>query len=216
MIGIYGGSFDPVHIGHLRLAEDVRESFGFAQVVFVPAFISPFKEKSFAGAEDRINMLKISLKYNPFFSLSVFEIEKKGKSYTVDTIKHFLNVYKQQPLFFILGSDAFLSLHRWKSADELVNLTNFVVVLRNGADINQIKEYIQKHFPQKKLKTYSQIDTSNTGFYLFTGRKIDVSSTEIRKRVKEGKSITYLVLPEVEQYIKKKNLYRGEKAPNSL
>ncbi len=194
MIAIYGGSFDPIHIGHLRLAEDVREEFNFRQVIFVPAYISPFKEGYFASPEDRINMIKLAIKYNPYFSFDDFEIKKGGKSYTIDTIRYFKEKFEN--LFFIVGTDAFLFLHKWKDYEELINLTNFVVLLRGNDSKELVKNYIETNFPKNK-----------NSFYIFQSRKIDISSTEIRKKIKEGRSIKYLVLPEVEEYIKEKKLY---------
>ena len=206
MIGIYGGSFDPIHIGHLRLAEDVREFFKLRQVIFVPAYISPFKEGSVASAEDRKNMVLLSIKGNPYFSLSEIELKRKGKSYTIDTIRYFKKQYNH--LFFIVGTDAFLSLHKWKNYEELVNLTNFIILLRGENSFNEVEKYVKDKFPQKKLlKNLDKNFLEDTCFYVFENRKIDVSSTEIRKRIKEGKSIKYLLLPEVEEYIKKNRLY---------
>lgn len=205
MIAIYGGSFDPIHIGHLRLAEDVREYFGFRQVIFVPAYISLFKDGHFASPEDRKNMLHLAIKDNPYFSIDDFEIKKSGKSYTIDTIKYFKKNYDN--LFFILGTDTFLSLHKWKNYKELGELTNFIVLLRGNDIIINIENYVKKFFLNKKLKKNNQINLSETSFYIYEARKIDISSTEIRERIKEGRSIKYLVLPEIENYIKKKKLY---------
>ena len=205
MIAIYGGSFDPIHIGHLRLAEDVREYFGFRQVVFVPAYISPFKDRHFASPEDRKKMLHLAIKNNPYFFIDDFEIRQSGKSYTIDTIKYFKKNYDN--LFFLLGTDTFLSLHKWKNYKELVELTNFIVLLRGNDTIINIENYIKKFFPNKKLKKDNQINFSETSFYIFEARKIDISSTEIRERIKEGRSIKYLVLPEIERYIKENRLY---------
>ena len=205
MIAVFGGSFDPIHIGHLRLAEDVREYFGFRQVVFMPAHISPFKEGHFASAEDRINMIKLSIKDNPYFKVSDFEIKKGGKSYTIDTIKFLKQEYEN--IFFILGTDTLLSLHKWKDHKKLVNLTNFIILLRGDDLEKNVENYIKKYFPEKTLVKNNNIDLSKTSFYLHKTRKIDISSTEIRKRIKEGRSIKYLVLPSVEKYIEEKKLY---------
>jgi len=208
LIALYGGSFDPVHIGHLRIAEDVRENYNFDKIIFIPAYISPLKNKSNASAEDRLNMLKLAIKDNPCFDISTYEIEKKGKSYTIDTIKYFKKKLGYNP-FFIVGTDAFLSLHLWKKSDELLKSTNFIGVGRGKTDLEDIKSYLREKFPFVKIKTDNNIDISNTYVYYFNSRRLDISSTEIRQRVKENKSIKYLVLKEVEDYIFKKKLYRG-------
>ncbi|HIE58812.1 MAG TPA: nicotinate (nicotinamide) nucleotide adenylyltransferase, partial [Hydrogenothermaceae bacterium] len=153
----------------------------------------------------RKKMLHLAIKNNPYFFIDDFEIRKSGKSFTIDTIKYFKKNYDN--LFFLLGTDTFLSLHKWKNYKELVELTNFIVLLRGNDTIINIENYIKKFFPNKKLKKDNQINFSETSFYIFEARKIDISSTEIRERIKEGRSIKYLVLPEIERYIKENRLY---------
>jgi len=207
MIGIYGGSFDPIHIGHLRIAEDVREFYDLQKVVFVPAYHSPLKPESRASAEDRIHMVKISIKDNPYFDVDRIEIKRKGKSYTIDTIKE----YRKKGLspVFIVGTDAFLTLHRWKEPEELTRLTSFIVLGRGEDSYNDVKDYLKKFFPYMVLYAGRSISKNEGAVYYFGKRRIDVSSTEIRERVKINRSIKYLVLPEVEKYIFNKKLYRG-------
>ena len=209
MIALYGGSFDPVHIGHLRIAEDIRETYNFEKIIFIPAYVSPLKSKSNASAEDRLNMLNLATKDNPKFEISTIEIARKGKSYTIDTVKFFKEKLGYNP-YFIVGTDAFLTLHLWKDSKELVKLTNFIVVGRGQDTFYSIKTYIEEYFPESPLIRKTKINPEITGIYFFDCRRIDVSSTEIRHRIKENKSIKYLVLKEVEDYIYEKNLYRGE------
>ncbi len=209
MIGLYGGSFDPVHIGHLRIAEDVREYFSLEKIIFIPAYHSPLKPESRAPAEDRVHMLKESIKYNPHFDLSTIEIERKGKSYTVETAKYFVNKLGYPPAF-IVGTDAFLTLDKWKEPEKLLSLLNFIVVGRGTEGYQRINNFLKDKFPNVPLyKNCKTINKTETGVYYFESRRIDISSTEIRQRIKENKPITYLVLPEVEYYIIKKSLYRG-------
>ncbi len=209
MIALFGGSFDPVHIGHLRIAEDIREYFSLEKIIFIPAYHSPLKPESRASPEDRLNMLKLSLKYNRYFEISDFEIKRKGKSYTIYTAKHFVEKLGYYP-GFIVGTDAFLSLHKWKDAEKLIKLLNFIVVGREDFNIKDLEKYIKEHFPE--INFYfdeKNINKNKTGVYFYSKRRIDISSTEIRNRIKQNKNITYLVLPEVEYYIIKKKLYRG-------
>jgi len=209
MIALYGGSFDPVHIGHLRIAEDIRETYNFEKIIFIPAYISPLKSKSNASAEDRLNMLKSAIKDNSNFELSTIELDRKGKSYTIDTINFYKNKLGYNP-YFIIGTDAFLTLHLWKNPYELIKLTNFIVVGRGQDTFYNVKTYVEEYFPETFLIKKNKIDSKITGIYFFDCRRIDVSSTEIRHRVKQNKSIKYLVVKEIEEYIYKKNLYRGE------
>jgi len=207
MIGLYGGSFDPVHIGHLRIAEDVREYFGFEKIIFVPAYHSPLKPESRASAEDRIYMLQLCVKYNRYFSIDDIEIKRKGKSYTIDTIRMYRE--KGKFPFFILGTDAFLTLDRWKKPEELIKMTSFIVLGRGKDRLEDVKLFIKNRFPDLKL-LQDKKPVEEAGYvYFFDRRRIDISSTEIRRRVKDSRSIKYLVLPEVEEYIFYKKLYRG-------
>ncbi len=207
MIGIYGGSFDPVHIGHLRIAEDVREFYNLQKIIFIPAYHSPLKPESRASAEDRIKMIKISIKNNPYFSIDDLEIKRKGKSYTIDTIKE----YRKKGLspIFIVGTDAFLTLHKWKNPEELSRLTSFIVLGRGKDRYEDVRDYLKENFPYMDIRTDNSISKKEGSVYFFSKRRIDISSTEIRERIKTNRSIKYLVLPEVEEYIFNKKLYRG-------
>ena len=150
-------------------------------------------------------MLKLAIQDNPYFDVSDYEIKKQGKSYTIDTIKHFRKQLNHIP-FFIVGTDAFISLHKWKNPEELLKLTSFIVVGRDNTTKEDIKNYLEKHFPQAKLK--DSIDKTSPAVYFYSPRRLDISSTEIRDRIKKGKSIKYLVPKEVEKYIYEKNLYK--------
>jgi len=207
MIALFGGSFDPVHLGHLRIAEDVREYYNFSKIIFIPAYHSPLKESHFLSSEDRFRMLDLSIKNNPFFEISDFEINKKEKSYTIDTIKFFKEKLGYNP-FFIVGSDAFLTLDKWKEPINLLENTNFIVVSRDNTDFEKIKEFLLVKFLYYRLCVDNSLNLSETKVYFFKSRQLEISSTEIRNRVKTGKSIKYLVLPEVEEYIYAKGLYR--------
>ena len=136
MIALFGGSFDPVHLGHLRIAEDVREFFNLEKIIFIPAYLSPLKEFSNASAEDRFNMLTLSVKDNPYFEVSDYEIKKGGKSYTIETVEYYEKLLTHKPVL-ILGSDSFLTLHKWRRPEDLLKKANFIVVGR-GKDLSLI------------------------------------------------------------------------------
>lgn len=206
MVALFGGSFDPVHLGHLRIAEDIREYFSLEKVVFVPAYLSPLKSSHSASAQDRLQMLKLATADNPYFDVSRFEIDRGHVSYTVDTATYYSKLLGYKP-GFIVGSDAFLGLSRWKSPDVLLEHLNFIVTLRGQDSLKDIQKFVESF--GKTLNTGREIDPGKSGVYLYMCRKMDISSTEIRQRVMEGRSVKYLVHPDVEEYIHKKGLYRG-------
>lgn len=193
----FGGSFDPVHIGHLLIARDVKEALNFEKVVFLPAFQAPLKDPHLASPKDRFYMLKLATKDLEGYEVSSLEIERGGISYTVDTARYLYKLYGERP-FFLVGADSFLSLHLWKDPLDLLSLARFVIVDREGKR-ERLKNYIKENFPSLK---------EDEDFFLFLVRRIDVSSTEIRERIRNGKSIKWLVPEEVEKYILEKGLYR--------
>ncbi len=193
----FGGSFDPIHIGHLLVARDTLELLGFERVVFLPAYQAPLKEPHKASAEDRYNMISLAIEGFQGFEVSRIEIERGGVSYTVDTARDLNKILGQKP-YFLVGADSFLSLHLWKKPKELISLAGFVIVDREGR-WQEVKGYIREHFPELK---------EGKDFHLVSVRRVDVSSTEIRQRLKEGKSIKWLVPEKVEEYILSRGLYR--------
>ncbi|MEZ0323963.1 MAG: nicotinate (nicotinamide) nucleotide adenylyltransferase [Hydrogenothermaceae bacterium] len=206
-VAIFGGSFDPVHLGHLRIAEDIREYFSLEKIIFTPAYLSPLKFSHSASAEDRLNMLKLAISDNPNFDISTYEIDKKGKSYSIDTLNFFKEKLGYNPAF-IVGTDAFLTLEKWKEPKRLLNTANFIVVFRDKAYIDQIKEVVYKINSDIQVLNHNRIDFNKTGVYIYSKRRMDISSTEIRERIKKNLSIRYLVVKEVAEYIYKNNLYR--------
>ncbi|MFN3598507.1 MAG: nicotinate-nucleotide adenylyltransferase [Aquificaceae bacterium] len=194
----FGGSFDPVHIGHLLIATDVKEAMDFERVIFLPTFQAPLKDTHLASPEDRFNMLEIAIREFEGYGISRLEIERGGVSYTVDTARHIYKNYGYKS-FFLVGADSFLSLHLWKDPFELISLASFVVADRESKG-KKVKEYIKENFPMLK---------EDRDFFLLSVRRIDISSTEIRERVKKGKSIRWMVPEGVEEYIRAKGLYKA-------
>ena len=192
---IFGGSFDPVHIGHIILARDIRERLNAQEVIFVPTAQAPLKGKHRASASDRLNMLKLALEKEKYFTIEDYEIKRGGISYTVYTVEYLKQKYKDEELFLLLGSDSFLRFHMWKDPYKILEMVKLIVVDREGK-LNEAKEYIEKRFKSFKER-----------ILLFSIRRIDISSTEIRKRVKEGKSIYCMVPEKVEEYIRERKLY---------
>lgn len=187
-IAILGGSFNPIHIGHLILANIVCEEFELDKIIFVPCYIQPLKsDKDFAPAKDRLEMINLAIQNNPKFALSDIEIKRKGKSYTVDTLKYFKQRYND--LYFVIGADNIKDFHRWKEPDTILKLAKLIVTNRGG-----VNQKIPKKLRGKKIFVCRIPD-------------IEISSTLIRNYIQSNKSIKYLVPEKVEKYIIKNKLY---------
>jgi nicotinate-nucleotide adenylyltransferase len=197
-IVIMGGTFDPIHMGHLIAAERVREELGVDFLYFVPSSIPPHKHNpEMASAEDRYEMTRIAVSSNPFFKLSDIELKRLGQSYTIDTICEFKKEFGQaSKIYFIIGTDNVGQVANWKEANKLKEVSEFIVVTRPGELEESIKSDLEKARLQGYEMTVLQVPL------------IELSSTEIRDRVKRGLSIKYLVPEEVREYIDCMGLYR--------
>lgn len=185
-VGIFGGTFDPVHVGHLAIANAALESVPLDRVVFVLARRSPLKERGpIAGETDRLAMLELAVAGEARFSVSRVELDREGPSYTVDTLAAFAGA---DDLFLILGGDAVAELPRWKEPDRIAQLATLVVAERPGA-------------PERAA-------------FVFDAPRLDISSRELRARAARGRSLRYLVPDPVWRYIEGRGLYRVE-APSS-
>jgi nicotinate-nucleotide adenylyltransferase len=210
-IGLFGGTFNPIHLGHLRGAEEIREAFGLQEVIFIPAALPPHKmTEKIIEAHHRLAMVKQATKKNPRFSTSDVELKRPGKSYSIDTIRYFRDTFKDS-LYVILGRDAFVEIDTWKDFQNLFSLCNFIIMIRPG---------LKQAFPlPEALAPGFRYDQGALGWVHVSGNMIfvkeinflDISSTKVRELVEKGESIKYLVPPEVEAYIEKHGLYqRGQ------
>lgn len=191
-LGILGGTFDPIHSGHLILAEQLKEELKLQKVIFIPSANPPHKENYFvSSAKDRLKMVKIAIRDNPDFLISDIELKREGKSYTIDTLTQLKKLYKDYGLFFLLGSDAIDELPTWKEPDKIFQKVKVVVALRPG--FNRID-------PENRFVRRSLVVPING---------LNISSTQIREKIRIGKSIRYLVPPGVEKFIRSKRLYRS-------
>lgn len=195
-LGVMGGTFDPIHHGHLVAASEVGARFGLDEVVFVPTGI-PWQKKGrrVSGAEDRYLMTVIATASNPDFTVSRVDIQRPGETYTVDTLKDLRQVRGDHvDLFFITGADALAKILTWRGADELFDLAHFVGVSRPGVELNSPAV---KHLPKDKI-TLMEVPA------------MAISSTACRTRVSQGLPIWYLVPDGIVQYINKRGLYAPE------
>ena len=218
-VGIFGGTFNPIHYGHLRAAEEVRENLELDKVLFIPSGKPPLKTKDIADARHRYEMTGIAIKNNPFFRLSDIEGRLKGKSYTVKTIEGLRALNPETEFYFILGIDAFLDIPNWWQPERLITATHFIIISRPGfrfTDLQmspymKISKAILKRLDDKETAMHRAKLRSNMNAVLVRLARIGISSTEIRKLIEQGKSIKYLLPAEVQSYIIKNKLYRNKK-----
>ena len=196
-IGVLGGTFDPIHMGHLVVAEEVRARLNLAEVLFVPARQRPLKTDSpVLSAEHRVQMVRLAIADKPYFKLSTMEIERPGVSYTVDTIAELQGqLGGGDELFFILGWDSLAEFPRWKEPSRLIKMCRLVAVPRPGSPPPQLKSL------EALIPGLSQRVT------LMDKPEIDISASGIRSRLAQGLSIHHLVPEPVEEYIKEHRLY---------
>ncbi len=210
-IAVLGGTFNPVHYGHLRIAEEVREALGLDKALFIPTSLTPLKEEEPISPEARLEMLKLAILDNPHFEASDIEIKRGGRSYTVDTVRELKRVDKGLKISLVVGNDSFNTIASWCEYEELFKSANFVVVQRPGYPVKKPGEALPVELA-RKFWYDSNADSfmnsyGNSLTYLST-TLLDISSSEIRRRVKEGGSIRYLLPEGVIDYIVKKGYYR--------
>ena len=194
---IYGGSFDPVHIGHVALADCAVKQCGLDELIFMPAHISPFKQdRKVTDGKDRIAMIGTVLGHNPAFSVSDYEIEKGGPSYTVETLRHFSGSVSGI-LHFVCGFDSLVQLDTWYEGTEILRDYPVITVRRPDTD---------NRLGMEKISSYRR--DYGADIILLDMPPVDASSTVIREKVRRGESISGLVLPETEEYIIEHKLYR--------
>lgn len=207
-IGFFGGTFNPVHYGHLRAAEEVRSFLSLDMVQFLPSGNPPLKNDDLADVHDRVALTRLAVAGNPAFSLSDVELQSREKSFTVETARTITAQYPGDELIFILGADAFLDLPNWYKPEELITLINLAVVTRPGfvPDLVRRSPYLGERLAVKP-ETWRLTGGRTATFIDMT--PIGISSTQIRRLIREGRSIRYLVPDAVASYIENKQLYRG-------
>lgn len=217
-IGLFGGTFNPIHFGHLRSAEEIRSMFALEKIFFIPSGNPPLKRKDLAEAKDRYNMVRMAVRGNPYFKVLDIECVRPGKSYTVNTLEQLLKKYAGVDFYFMLGIDAFLDIPNWREPEKIMSLTNFIVLSRPG---NTFKDLLGSPYLDIKKSGLDGLTSINRGgrescrtalpssrkVFLAKVTPIDISSTDIRKHVKKRVSIKYMLPEDVESYIISKSLY---------
>ena len=198
-VGIMGGTFDPIHLGHLVAAEEARVRFGLDRVIFVPNGAPPHKKDyEVTPAEHRYAMVVLATAANPHFEASRLELDRPGPSYTVDTMREFRRQFGVKcRLYFITGADAMLETLTWRQPEELAALCEFLAVTRPGYDLARLSEALSAEI----MARVHVLDTPG----------VEVSSTELRRRAAAGESLRYLIPPAVARYIETNRLYAGLK-----
>jgi nicotinate-nucleotide adenylyltransferase len=190
-IGVFGGTFDPPHVGHLLLAADAREALSLDRLIFIPAGAQPFKVNSppAASAQDRLEMVRLAVADDATYAVDAAEIGRKGLSYTVDTLEHLSVRYPAAKLFLLLGEDSLGSFDQWRDPQRIRELASLAVMRRDGT-------------------AGGSVQPVPSGVLELSARRVDVSSTEIRERLRAGKSIKGFVPESVERFIEARGLYR--------
>lgn len=189
---LFGGTFDPPHLGHLIIAQTIFEAENFDRIVFIPAFLPPHKNgQDISSVDHRMEMLKIAIRENPNFVLSDIEIKRKGLSYSIDTVIDYKaqNNIKTDDLYYLIGSDTLKQFHKWKDPKSILEEARVIVAIRPGFRPSDIPNWI-----------LSKIQFASIP-------RVEISSTTIRKRWSEDKTIRYMVTESVWQYINEENLY---------
>ncbi|MCX8031605.1 MAG: nicotinate-nucleotide adenylyltransferase [Thermodesulfovibrionales bacterium] len=218
-LGIFGGTFNPIHYGHLRAAEESRIQNKLDKILFIPAGTPPLKEHDLADPFKRYEMTKIAISSNPYFVISDIEIRSSERSYTVNTLDHLNKLYKLDELFLILGIDAFLDIESWFQPEKIIENIDFIVLSREGYSFLDIfrSNYIKNVNLYKSLYSHTNELNIKTQleFKLISGRRliftpitpIGISATKIRCLIRKSYSIKYLVPEEVEKFIYLNSLY---------
>jgi nicotinate-nucleotide adenylyltransferase len=198
-IGIFGGSFNPIHIGHLLAGRAAAEAFGLDRVLLLPCWVSPFKRArlDLADGRDRLEMVRLSVSGEALFEPCALDVERGGVSYAIETVSALRQRYQRERLFFIMGMDALRELPRWHRVGDMLELCDVITLCRPGVD-EPLREGDLDFPPALSARLLSRI---------VHGRMCDVSSSEIRRRIAEGRSIRYLVTDAVEAYIRTRKLY---------
>ncbi|MBF0451399.1 MAG: nicotinate-nucleotide adenylyltransferase [Candidatus Magnetomorum sp.] len=222
-LGIFGGTFNPVHFGHLRVAVEVRELFSLDAVIFIPSAQPPHKDQTgIAHASHRLHMTQLAIRSYPFFQVSTIEIQRKGLSYTIDTLKELKKVHPETVQFFyLIGLDAFLSIHTWKHYQKMFDEIPFIVMSRpvSGANkkmslsmvTNTLVAYIQQTISEKYVHDNQRgciRHPNKQTIYYCQVTSLDISASQIRRLIENNQSVHFLLPDDVASYITRHKIYK--------
>ena len=196
--GILGGTFNPIHNGHLYMAFEAMETLELDRIIFVPNYIPPHKEASNRNPEDVLRMLEMALEEYDDFIISTFELEKKGLSYTYETLEYFTKIYPHDEFYFIIGEDSYVNFSLWKNPEKILSFAKLVVFQRQGFDLKESRA------------TKAVLENQNSEPIVLDSMILEISSSDIRNRVVRNKQISYLVPAKVRDYINEHGLYKEE------
>lgn len=195
-IGVLGGTFDPIHLGHMSIADNAVKDLALDKVIFIPAGLSAHKSKQFSSDYDRLRMVELAIEDKKNYFIEDYEIKKKTKSYSYETMKFLLKKYPEQTLYFLIGEDSLLSIETWYRWKDFLSMTNLAVYRRPGSDDSQAD------IKAKKMESLGY------KVKLFQGDSLDISSTKIRQKVYLNEDISSYVSEKVNKYISENKLYR--------
>ena len=199
-VGIMGGTFDPIHYGHLILAQNALDTFSLDEILFVPSGTPWLKESTKVLSKNkRVSMTGMAIEDNPDFALSTIEIDREGNSYSYETVEELKRMQPKTDFYFIMGADSLLEIERWKHPDSLMTECTLLVAVRDDCD----REGLEKQIIYLTDKYQADIK-------ILPANRIDISSTKIRRMIQEGKSVRYMLPDQVIRFIQKNHLYRQE------
>jgi nicotinate-nucleotide adenylyltransferase len=215
--GLFGGTFNPIHSGHLSVAGETRENFDIEKIIFIPSATPPHKETwGVANIKDRYEMTRLAVSGHEHFTVSDVEAKRSGPSFTIDTVQYFRSTSPvDTELYFIMGIDAFLEIDTWKSYRDLFSLTPFIILARPGgwhkkedAPWKAMENYLDAKISKGyTLSKSCYIHKDKQPVYIFDNNMVDISSTRIRELIKNGQSVRSMVPKKVDDFIKAKGLY---------
>lgn len=205
---ILGGTFDPIHYGHLRALEEVREALGMAEATLVPAGHPPHRQSPWAPAEHRLAMTRIAAQQAPGLAVLAYEVEKSSRSYTVDTLRHLRADDSDGFLAMVIGMDAFLRFDTWKDWQEILDLAHLVVIGRPGWPMAELPEALRQVLYERRVEDLAALHGHSRGKIAFhTVTALEISATQIRSLLAAGRSARFLLPDAVLDYIARQRLY---------
>ncbi len=213
-LGLFGGTFNPIHNGHLKVAREASRFFSLDKVLFIPSHLPPHKPAwEVVSGEDRLRMVELAIAGYPQFEASAVEVERPGPSYSIVTIKEIKKEYPAAEIFFLVGIDAFLEIKTWRDYDQVLRSCSFIVVSRPGYDLNQAAAVLGKEWKDRVIevnKTAFIHQPAKAGplIFLFPMASLEISSSEIRRRLHEREPVSGMLPEAVEKYIQQNKLYR--------